>query len=330
MSRPSCTTNRLGSLGLWGTIGLMSVVLATKPAEANPCEPGSGKLGTHREIVVETAQGQVYGALSSLKREKPFLEPGEVVLTFDDGPMPSITRPILDELDRHCVKATFFMIGRMAVSYPATARDVMRRGHTVGTHTQSHFLHMRSMPLKSSVDDIERGIGAVADAMGQPVAPFFRFPGLADSPEMVAHLARRGIGTFTVDVVSNDSFISDPGRLTRETVAKIVKNRGGIVLFHDIKRSTMKALPQILDELARREFRVVHIRPPDIGSVTKGYEGRFAAQVQRALGRLPAPVAVATVKPASRPEVPATPARSQPSTSGWATGTVPRLPGTEW
>jgi len=288
-------------------------------------------LGTAREIVVDTDRGQIYGAFTGLKRERSFLEPGEVVLTFDDGPMPSITRPILDELDRHCVKATFFMIGRMAVAYPATAREVMRRGHTVGSHTHTHSLRMRSMPLKSSVDDIERGIGAVADAMGQPVAPFFRFPGLADSKEMVAHLASRGIGTFTVDVVSNDSYISDPSRLARETIAKIVKNKGGIVLFHDIKRSTLKALPVILDELAKRGFRVVHIRPNDIGSVARGYEGKFQAQVARALAREPAlqtPVAIRQPPPppAATATVPVKqdlPRRQRDDPSGWSTVIVP-------
>jgi peptidoglycan-N-acetylglucosamine deacetylase len=65
----------------------------------------------------------------------------------------------------------------------------------------------------------------------------------------------------TVDVVSNDSFINDPARLIRETLAKVEANRGGILLFHDIKAATAKALPEILRELAARGFRVVHLVP---------------------------------------------------------------------
>jgi len=82
-----------------------------------------------------------------------------------------------------------------------------------------------------------------------------------DSPAMVAHLASRHVATMTVDVVSNDSFIGDPVRLARETLAKVDANRGGIILFHDIKASTAKALPEILKALASRGYSVVHLVP---------------------------------------------------------------------
>ena len=64
------------------------------------------------------------------------------MLTFDDGPMPWITTSILDTLDQHCTKATFFSVGRMAIAYPETTRAIMLRGHTLGTHTWSHPLNI--------------------------------------------------------------------------------------------------------------------------------------------------------------------------------------------
>jgi peptidoglycan-N-acetylglucosamine deacetylase len=187
------------------------------------------------------------------------LQPREVVLTFDDGPMPWITKSILETLDRHCVKATFFSVGRMAIAYPESVRDVLARGHTLGTHTWSHPLNLKRMTPEASTAEIERGFAAVAAAAGQPIAPFFRFPGLSDSGLLLAHLQQRNVATFTVDVVSNDSFISDANRLARETIAKIEMQKGGIVLFHDIKVSTAKALPLILSELKSRGYRVVHV-----------------------------------------------------------------------
>ena len=51
-------------------------------------------------------------------KETSFLEPKEVVLTFDDGPVPWVTTPILDTLDKFCTKATFFSVGEMALAYP--------------------------------------------------------------------------------------------------------------------------------------------------------------------------------------------------------------------
>ncbi len=209
-------------------------------------QPG---LGLDRVVEIDASTGPLYGDISVLTREERFLKPREVVLTFDDGPMPWITKSILDTLDRFCTKATFFSVGRMAIAYPATVKDVLARGHTLGGHTWSHPLNLRRRGLERAIDEIERGFSAIALAAGQPIAPFFRFPGLSDSDPMMAHLQSRGIAAFTVDVVSNDSYIGSAERLATYTLAQIDKQQGGIVLFHDIKSATAKALPTILTGL---------------------------------------------------------------------------------
>ena len=94
----------------------------------------------------------------------------------------------------------------------------------------------------------------------KPIAPFFRFPGLSDSGAMLAYLQERGIAAFTVDVVSNDSFIGARSGSTQRTLEQVERQNGGIVLFHDIKASTAKALPTILAELKKRGYKVVHMR----------------------------------------------------------------------
>jgi peptidoglycan/xylan/chitin deacetylase (PgdA/CDA1 family) len=189
------------------------------------------------------------------------LKAKEVVLTFDDGPMPWVTRSILDTLDRYCAKATFFSVGRMALAYPATVRDLVARGHTLGTHTYSHPFRLPRMETAAAHDEIERGLAAVTVAAGTPVAPFFRFTGLADSKALIDYLGTRQIAAFTVDIVTNDSYISDPAELTRRTLAAIEARGGGILLFHDIKTTTAKALPDILKGLAARGYRVAHFVP---------------------------------------------------------------------
>jgi peptidoglycan/xylan/chitin deacetylase (PgdA/CDA1 family)/ubiquinone/menaquinone biosynthesis C-methylase UbiE len=65
-------------------------------------------------------------------------EASRVALTFDDGPHPSTTPPLLDLLDRHQVKATFFVVGRQCEAHPELLRDIIDRGHDVGNHTGSH------------------------------------------------------------------------------------------------------------------------------------------------------------------------------------------------
>lgn len=245
-----------------GCIGLF-LSAASGQAEAKKkqsCDtPGAG-LGVSRIIEIDASNGPLYGSISKYKKEDDILERKEVVLTFDDGPMSWVTKSILDTLDRFCTKATFFSVGRMALAYPDSVKDILRRGHTLGTHTWSHPLNMRRYNINRAKDQIERGFSAVALAAGQPIAPFFRFPGLSDSDPMLKHLQDRGVATFTVDVVSNDSYIGSPSRLENYTMAKLKRRGGGIMLFHDIKPATAKALPNILRRLKRNGYKVVHLR----------------------------------------------------------------------
>ncbi|OYW53506.1 MAG: hypothetical protein B7Y80_14800 [Hyphomicrobium sp. 32-62-53] len=242
----------LAVLGLAGAAGAVR-------AETT-CGDPKGALGVDRVVEIDASTGPLYGEISVLQREDSFLKPREVVLTFDDGPMPWITKSILDTLDQFCTKATFFSVGRMAIAYPASVKDVLARGHTLGSHTWSHPMNMKRRGLERAIDEIERGFSAIAMAAEQPIAPFFRFPGLSDSDPMMAHLQSRGIAAFTVDVVSNDSYIGSADRLATYTLAQIDKRQGGIVLFHDIKSATAKALPVILASLKRQGYKVVHMR----------------------------------------------------------------------
>jgi peptidoglycan/xylan/chitin deacetylase (PgdA/CDA1 family) len=217
-------------------------------------------LGVARNADIDARDGAVYGSVTKLAARE-LLQPGEVVLTFDDGPLPVVTPRILAALDRHCTKATFFVVGRMAREHPEILRATLAAGHSVGTHTWSHPAYVRQMTHEMLVREIDLGISAAEEAAGRRLAPFFRFPGLGDTPRAVAHLRSRGIATFTVDVISNDSFISDPHALLKRTLDLIEKRGRGILLFHDIKPVTADALPSLLDELERRRYRIVHLRP---------------------------------------------------------------------
>ena len=222
------------------------------------CSPQA--LGVARVVEIDATGGPVFGSITKRQKEDRFLGPKEVVLTFDDGPLPGVTKPILDILDRHCTKATFFSVGKMAVAYPELVREILERGHTLGTHTWSHPMSLPRLKGEQARDQIESGFAAAVMAAGpNRVAPFFRFPGLSDSPALVLHLEGRNIATFTVDVVSNDSYITDPGRLIDRTLQQAEAENGGIMLFHDIKPQTARALPAILGALKSRGFKVVHL-----------------------------------------------------------------------
>lgn len=241
---------------------LLTAVLALADAETTPaCPDPAAALGVARIVEIDASSGPIYGDMTRRSKEASFLLPKEVVLTFDDGPVPSITTSILDTLDSFCTKATFFSVGEMALAYPHTVKEVLARGHTLGTHTWSHPMNLPRLSLEKAKDQIERGFAAVTLAAGRPVAPFFRFPGLSDSDTLLAHLQTRGIASFTVDVVSNDSYIGSPSRLAQHALKEIESRQGGILLLHDIKAATAKALPTILSELKARGYRIVHMRP---------------------------------------------------------------------
>jgi peptidoglycan-N-acetylglucosamine deacetylase len=218
-----------------------------------------------RFVAADSTNGPVYGTAMNDSANKSQsrtlnLRDHEIVLTFDDGPLGSSTQLVLDTLQKHCVKAVFFSVGRMAQAQPKLVQEVERRGHTVGTHTFSHPRAMDQMAPDDIKLEIEKGFAAVSQAMGKPIAPFFRFPGLRDSAHGVAYLASRNISIWSVDVISGDT---DPGassaRIARDVVGRMRILGKGIVLFHDIKRPTAEALDGILTEWEKEGYKFVHV-----------------------------------------------------------------------
>lgn len=245
---------------LTAAAALAAWVASASASAAADCPESAKALGVSRVLEIDTTGGPIFGAVTKRDKEPSFLADGEVVLTFDDGPVPWVTQPILDTLDQFCTKATFFSVGEMALSYPDMTKEVLARGHTVGAHTWSHPNNLKHLTFDKAKDQIERGFAAVSLAAQTDIAPFFRFPGLNDSDELLSYLQSRGIASFTVDVISNDSFIGSPQRLADRTVKQVIARKKGIILFHDLKRPTAKALPAILASLKAHGFKVVHLR----------------------------------------------------------------------
>lgn len=196
------------------------------------------------------------------------LAKGEVVLTFDDGPIPGKTTRILSILDEAGVRATFMMVGTMARSYPALVRKVAARGHTVGSHTDRHP-NLARMGHKAALAEIARGERAVSAALsgsGRGMAPFFRFPYLADTRALRSALAARGTVVLDVDVDSKDYFRVSPARVLERTMARLRSRGRGVVLFHDIHERTVRMLPDFLAALEREGYSVVHLVPAGSGA----------------------------------------------------------------
>ncbi|RST84328.1 polysaccharide deacetylase family protein [Aquibium carbonis] len=195
------------------------------------------------------------------------LGPKEVVLTFDDGPVPGKTDTILRALDQFGVKATFLMVGQMANAYPGTARKVAAAGHTIGTHTQNHK-NLRTVSVNVAEAQIREGRESVAAALrpgGYRPAPFFRFPYLADTTTLRGSLAAQGIVVIDVDIDSRDYYASGSDALRARAVAAVERRGSGVILFHDLHARTATMLPLLLADLKERGYKVVHLVPARTG-----------------------------------------------------------------
>jgi len=238
-------------------LAALALLLPSPPRAEDNAADCADKLGVSRVVEVNTKGGGLYGDQYT---PQDLLHKGEVVLTFDDGPHPTYTQEILAALKAQCTKATFFNVGEMVKQYPDVAREVQAEGHTIGTHTWTHP-NLAAMSLNRAKAQIEKTISTENALLPNGVAPFFRFPYLSDPKRLRAYLADRNIAVFGIDVDSKDYRTKSPDQLTTNVLKGLIKTGGGIILFHDIHAVTAKALPDVLEELKRHRFEVVHLVP---------------------------------------------------------------------
>jgi peptidoglycan/xylan/chitin deacetylase (PgdA/CDA1 family) len=156
------------------------------------------------------------------------------------------------------MQATFFDVGSMATTYPWLVRREYGEGHTVGTHTQNHPLRTHSDAALER--DIEDGINSLDRILGPgELAPFFRFPGLIHPAAVEEDLASHGIVVWSADVLVDDWKRISPHEVVRRIIARLEREKKGIVLLHDIHRRTLLALPELFARLKERGYRVVHV-----------------------------------------------------------------------
>ena len=239
-------------------LGLLTGIHAPT-AWAGDCPGNPDALGTSRTLVVDPREHARIGTMQYA--ETLPLQDHEVVLTFDDGPLPPHSTQILDILAAQCVKATFFIIGRMARDYPEGVRKVRNAGHTIGTHSQNHPLSFNKMSVENAKQEIDDGIAATSAALGDGAAPapFFRIPGLLRAEGVEDYLASQGIQTWSADFPADDWRHVSSSRVYDLAMSRLEAKGKGILLLHDIQARTVAALPKILHELKARGYRIVHV-----------------------------------------------------------------------
>jgi peptidoglycan-N-acetylglucosamine deacetylase len=238
---------------------LLASLLGMGTAGAAECPADA--LGVSRTITVDPSEHRLVGSWQY--GESLPLNDHEVVLTFDDGPLPPYTDRVLDLLAAECVKATFFMVGRMVQAYPAAVRRVYDEGHTIANHSQTHPFTFHKMSVDQASHEIEGGFSSLRSALGDPkaIAPFFRFPGLLRQTSVEQYLAAHNYMTWSVDLAADDWTHINNREVARRAISRLEARGKGILLLHDIQPATALAMPEILKELKARGFKIVHVVP---------------------------------------------------------------------
>ena len=172
-----------------------------------------------------------------------------VYLTFDDGPTPHVTPWVLDRLEKHGAKATFFCLGRNVDAHPNLYRDILEQGHATGNHTYSHMKGFRASPQRY-MDDVELARGLIDSRLFRP--PYGRI-----LPAQV-RAVRQKYRIIMWDVLSIDY----NRKLHGDRVVKNVTHHtkpGSIIVFHDsdkARKNLYYALPRVLDFLNEQGYHM--------------------------------------------------------------------------
>jgi peptidoglycan/xylan/chitin deacetylase (PgdA/CDA1 family) len=241
-----------------------NVAAASSSACGNP-----DALGISRVVEIDSAGGPGFGFQHF--KAYDFLREHEVVLTFDDGPWPGNTQAVLKALADQCTKALFFPIGKHAMWHPEILKQVAAAGHTIGSHTWSHA-DLSKLTIDQAKEEFEKGASAVRAALGEPEAPFFRFPALRDPPEMVAYLGTRNIGIFSTDLDSFDFKIRKPEQVVASVMTNLKKRGKGIILLHDFQHPTSLALPELLAQLKAGGYKIVQVKAKELVKTLPEYD----------------------------------------------------------
>ena len=154
----------------------------------------------------------------------------EIAITIDDGPDPAVTPAVLDLLDAHGAKATFFCIGTQARAHPALCREIVRRGHSVQNHSDRHSHRFSLLGPKAMAREIAAAQASLADITGE--APrFFRAPAGLRNPFLAPLLQRLDLQLVSWTRRGFDTVRRDP----RDVLARLVRGLtgGDILLAHD-------------------------------------------------------------------------------------------------
>jgi peptidoglycan/xylan/chitin deacetylase (PgdA/CDA1 family) len=173
----------------------------------------------------------------------------QFALTLDDGPDPQVTPRVLDLLDQHRARATFFCIATRAQSLPALTREIVARGHDVQNHSHAHRHHFALLGPRALAREVQRAQQVLADLSG--LRPHcFRAPAGLRNPFLDPVLHDQGLHLVSWTRRGFDTVAHDPQRVLQRLTRGMAA--GDIVLLHDgHAQHTPQGQPVVLEVLPR-------------------------------------------------------------------------------
>jgi len=192
----------------------------------------------------------------NMVRAGPAVERGEICLTFDDGPDPEVTPRVLDLLDRHGAKASFFCIGARAAAQPALVKEIARRGHSVENHSHRHCHTFAFYGPARMREEVDRAQATIASITARAPA-FFRAPAGFRNGLLEPVLASRGLCYVSWTRRGYDGVSSDAQRILGRLLRGLAP--GDVLLLHDSRKVVLEVLPSLLEAIEKRGWRCVSL-----------------------------------------------------------------------
>lgn len=178
---------------------------------------------------------------------------GRLCLTIDDGPDPQVTPGVLDLLDAHGLRATFFCIGERALRHAGLTREILARGHDVQNHSHVHRHHFSLLGPRGLADEVAAGQQALFDVTGRRPR-YFRAPAGLRNPFLDPVLHRQGLQLVSWTRRGFDTREGDPQQVLQRLTLGL--SGGDILLLHDGHSARTAAgrpvIAEVLPALAQR------------------------------------------------------------------------------
>ena len=161
----------------------------------------------------------------------------KLALTYDDGPNDPHTQRLMEVLAKHNVQATFFLIGRYVQQKPEIVRELVKAGHVVGNHTQTHPQLIFQTRTQARIQ-ISTCQNILSDAIGHSTN-LFRPPYGGRRPAILKIARELGLEPIMWSVTCYDWKPTTPERIEKHAIRQI---RGGdVILLHDGGHAQMGA-----------------------------------------------------------------------------------------